>query len=288
MTLDQLPDEAFRTSRRTVVKGAAWSLPVFAATTTVPLAAATEEPPEPCAPPELPTTTNWTVSGENCQDGGNGYPSYTLAHLLGDEYFDGTTNFVRLYADALSNITGDAYAWGTASLGTLTPGAIYLFTAKVRAQYATHSNDGATPDENHQNSFRTDVQGWIRNVDNDDKVAVTPRYSTRPDADGAPAGLVQIDHLNDNVSKRRMKLADNVPWNDFPTFSFEVPLDWAGESEFYWEFTVANRNARIYKERPATGGERWWNDSSNDWTKTANDDIDVTYPVFVNTFCPEP
>lgn len=252
-------DTGHSTNRRTVLKGAAWSMPVIAATVATPLAAATD--PDPCDPPVLPIQgSQWHLSTYQTADPID--PKYALEFKT-----DGAYTFVRNYQDVASDAVGNGWVKARGSLGILSAGATYSFTYNLRAIYATQEGS-SIPDPNHLNSFASSVQGGLTGLAGVPLAVATATHSTRPDqipGDQAPMGPQQAGlfvGLND------------VAWVTY-TSSFTVPADYTGEELFFeWYFIHANRSARDYKLNPADGGVPHHN-------KTANDDIDITLPVFV-------
>lgn len=292
MTIQKAPEEAtYKTHRRTVVKGAAWSLPVLAVATTVPMAAATMvDPPDPCEPPVIPGASAWATAQRNVHQGANHYPNVGL----GTD--DDGRKYVRSYVESGEGYYnpptstpplswGDGWVWGYAELTPLVPGATYVFSYSIRANYGTQAGRPNYNDPDHINSFRADIQGFVEYFINGqrNKYAVTPRYSTR--ANVAPTGAVQIPNVHDSTDQG----LNNKAWTVTTSDSFTVPLTVPPNTptRFTWEFTEADRASRpysYYKDGAAYPGS----DPAYIIGESKNDDIDVTYPLFTTADCTPP
>lgn len=243
-------------SRRTVLKGAAWSLPVIDAATAPPTAAASSPPYD---SPVILAKSSWSIS----QNGHLRQRSAGVELVQFGQDADGTP-FARSFADTIDGDV-DGVAWAMVSLGALRPGATYGFTFTLRAAFATRSTSGEASDPDHRDSFRAGIRGYLEH--GDEGMPVTSLYSTRAAED---PGAVQIPR----VRRDGAPLTDGT-WSDHAS-SFTVPAHWTGEVRFVWEFIRAERSAKPRKTDPAAGGP----DAAVLTTPTTNDDVDVGFPVF--------
>ncbi len=273
------------TSRRTVLKGAAWAAPVVAVAASAPLAAATTAQ---CVPPTIPSGIGaWNIIPENVHQSAD---DPDMPFMTYGQDTDGT-RFVRSYAEAgwiegtNSYLgTGTGRVWGITELGNLEAGA-YTYWYALRANYGTQAawTNGTTPDwfnpdPNHVNSFASSIQGFFEvgepGTPEFVQVAATPVWSTRDDGSFPGAALLPgVGDSNDNNM-------DNKAWTLGDTQTRELPV--SGNWRFVWTFTKSPRDSRLIQHYPADAPNPPA-DGAGDETK--NDDIDATLPSFISASC---